>query len=449
MQILRGVQQLRGNMGMQLGNTARGLALAVATLGVIVPGTVRGAGSEGQQLAELRQELDQSLKMIAALTARVQQLEAALPASAATPAPAAPAQAQRLDTVESKVSQIEAANAARAGDSTSLPMHGFADVGVGNHNPTNADLKGFYVGNLDFYLTPRLGERTKALFELNFETDTEGNIGVDLERAQIGYTFSDAATVWLGRFHTPIGYMNTALHHGAWISNALRRPAFLNFEDHNGILPVHTVGTWLTGAARNDSGKFLYDAYIGNGQRITGGTIDMRNAGNDHGELIFGGRLGYQWSSGAADGLQLGVHAFSSKITDDQLPEHTTRVRVFGGFAVYDTDRWEHIGEIYVFDNEDLSGASGTHKSTAGFAQFAYRAPFGVPYMRYERASLQQSDQYFAQQIYGASYWRAAAGLRFDIDFKSALKIELANTHITDRSIREYNEGLAQYAIRF
>jgi hypothetical protein len=442
-------------MGMQLGNTARGLALAVATLGVIVPVTASGAGSEGQQLAELQQKLDQSLKMIAALTARVQQLEAAQPAPAAPAATAPPAataataEAQRLDTVESKVSQIEAANAARLGDSTSLPMHGFADVGVANHNPTSADLKGFYVGNLDFYLTPRLGERTKALFELNFETDSEGNVGVDLERAQIGYTFSDAATVWLGRFHTPIGYMNTALHHGAWISNALRRPAFLNFEDHNGILPVHTVGTWLTGAARSDSGKLLYDVYIGNGQRITNGTIDMRNAGNDHGELIFGGRLGYQWSSGAVDGLQLGVHAFSSKITDDQLPEHTTKVRVFGGFAVYDTDRWEHIGEIYMFDNEDLSGPSGTHKSTAGFAQFAYRAPFGVPYLRYERASLQQADQYFAQQIYGASYWRAAAGLRFDIDFKSALKIELANTHITDRSPREYNEGLAQYAIRF
>jgi hypothetical protein len=328
-------------------------------------------------------------------------------------------------------------------------MHGFADVGVANHNPTNPNLQGYYVGNLDFYLAPRLGERTKALFELNVETDTNGEIGVDLERAQIGYTFSDAATVWLGRFHTPFGYMNTALHHGSWISNALRRPAFLNFEDHNGILPVHTVGIWLTGAARGDGGKLLYDLYVGNSQKIIGGTINMRNAGNDHGQIIGGGRLGYRWSAGAAEGLELGVHGFTSRIGDDQQPEHLTRVRVFGGYAVYDTNRWEHIFEIYRFDNRDLASNGGSYKSTAGFVQFAYRAAIGVPYLRYERASLQQGDQYFAQQISGGSYWRAAAGMRFDIDLKSALKLELANTHVGDRSPNEYSEALAQYAIRF
>ena len=440
-------------MGKQLGYSARGLALAVAALGAAVPVTAYGASSESEQLAELQRKLDQSLKMIAALTARVQQLEAAQPAPAPAPASAAPAaataEALRIDAVENKVSQMEAANAARVGDTTSLPMHGFADVGVANHNPWNPELKGAYVGNLDFYLTPRLGDHTKALFELNVETDTDGNIGVDLERAQIGYSFSDAATVWVGRFHTPFGYMNTALHHGAWIANALRRPGFLNFEDHDGILPVHTVGAWLTGAARTEGGKVLYDAYVGNGQKIVDGAIDMRNAGNDHGQLIAGGRLGYQWSEGAAEGLEFGIHGFSSKIGDDQLPQNVTQVRVFGGYAVYDTDRWEHIAEIYLFDNQDLSGTSGNHRSTAGFLQFAYRGPFGVPYVRYERAALQQADPYFAQQLFGASYWRAAAGLRFDIDLKTALKLELANTHITDRAPREYNDALAQYAIRF
>jgi len=434
----------------QLGNTARGLALAVAVFSAIAPVAARGAGSEGEQIAELKQKLDQSLKMIEALTARVQQLEAAHPASTPTAAAtAASADAQRIETVEDKVAQMEAANAARGGDTSSLPMHGFADVGVANHNPWNPDLKGYNVGDLDFYLTPRLGARTKALFELNFETETDGNIGVDLERAQIGYTFSDAATVWLGRFHTPFGYMNTAFHHGSWISNALRRPAFLNFEDHDGILPVHTVGGWLTGVAHGDGGKLLYDVYMGNGQRISGGVIDMRNAGNDHGQQIAGGRLGYRWTAGAAEGLEFGVHGFSSKIGDDQVPEHNTRVRVVGGYGVYDTDRWEHIFEIYLFNNKDVSGNTGSHKSTAGFAQFAYRATFGVPYLRYERASLQQADQYFAQQTFGASYWRAAIGMRFDIDLKSAFKLELANTHITDRAEREYNDALAQYAIRF
>ena len=441
-------------MGKQRNHTARRLATTFAALCATAPVAATGAGSESEQIAELQRQLEQSLKMISALTTRVQQLESAQttppPVTAASgAAPPASVDTQRIEAVESKVSQMEAANAARGGDSTSLPMHGFADVGVANHYPWNPDLKGFNVGNLDFYLTPRLGERTRALFELNFETDTQGNIGVDLERAQIGYAFSDAATVWVGRFHTPFGYMNTALHHGSWIANALRRPAFLNFEDHDGILPVHTVGAWLTGAERNDDGKILYDVYIGNSQKIVNGVIDMRNAGNDHGNLIAGGRLGYRWSSGPAEGFEFGVHGFNTTIDDDQLPENVTRVRVFGGYAVYDTDRWEHIAEVYFFDNQDLSAGGTSYRSSAGFAQFAYRSSIGVPYVRYERAALQQADQYFAQQFFGASYWRAAGGMRFDIDLKSAFKLELANTHITDRAPREYNEALAQYAIRF
>lgn len=440
----------------QIGNTARGLMLGAALLGGGTPAVARAAGSEAEQLAELRQKLDQSLKkldeslkMIAALAARVQELEAVRAPAAATATAAASAEAQRIETVEIKVAQIETANASRVADTTGLPIHGFADVGVANHNPWNADLKGYNVGNLDFYLTPQLGERTKALFELNFETDTDGSISFDLERAQIGYTFSDEVTVWLGRFHTPFGYMNTALHHGSWIANALRRPKFLNFEDHDGILPVHTVGSWLTGALRGDDGKLLYDVYVGNGQKIIGGVIDMRNAGNDHGQLIAGGRIGYEWIGGAADGLAFGLHGLSSTITDDQLPQHDTRLRVFGGYAVYDTDRWENISEVYFFDNQDLSGNTGSHRSEAGFLQLAYRATFGVPYLRYERAALQQADQYFAQQAFGASYWRAAVGMRYDIDLKSAFKLELANTHITDRARHEYIEALAQYAIRF
>ncbi len=194
---------------------------------------------------------------------------------------------------------MERENASRNADDTGLPLHGFADVGVGTHNPINPGLKGFNVGNLDFYMTPRLGDRTRALFELNTEVSSGGSVGVDLERAQIGYQFSDQATVWLGRYHTPYGYVNTALHHGNWINNSLRRPNFLQFEDNGGIVPAHTVGVWLTGLSRTGGGggKLLYDIYIGNSQQIVAGVLDMRNAGNADGQLIAGGRvaLSVQW----------------------------------------------------------------------------------------------------------------------------------------------------------
>jgi hypothetical protein len=434
----------------------RSLWLA-AVLCTALPGAALGADADADKLAQLQQKLEQSIRMIDALSARVRELEsrqaaqspAAPAARPAEPSPAMQAESERIQAVEQKVAQIETANATRRGDDTGLPLHGFADVGVANRNPYNPDLKGFNVGNLDFYLTPRLGDRTLALFELNFEVNVEGAVGVDLERAQIGYQFSDQATVWLGRFHTPYGYINTAMHHGAWISDALRRPKFVQFEDHGGSLPAHTVGAWLTGGERLGDGKLVYDLYVGNGQQIIGGVVDMRNAGNTHGSPIVGGRIGYQFGSGPAEGLTVGLHALSSRVDDDQTPIDITRVNMVGGYAVYDTDRWEHIAEFYAFSNEDLTGGTGTHRSEAGFVQLAYRGAWGIPYVRYERAAFKQADQYFLQQATGNSYYRAALGMRFDLDLKSALKFELANTHDTDRLVDQYNEALVQYAIRF
>lgn len=457
---VRRATAVRGRTLRTVGHHARSWALA-ALLAAGTSSAALAAGSDTEQLTQLQQKLEQSIQMIDALAARVKELEARLgqsqtPAAVPSPTPsAAPAaaaaadQAQRIDTVEQEIAQIEAANATRHNDDTGLPIHGFADVGVGTDNPVLHGDKGFNVGNLDFYLTPRLGDRTLALFELNFEVGSDGEVGVDLERAQIGYEFSDAATLWLGRFHTPYGYVNTSLHHGSWVNDELRRPRFIDFEDQGGVLPAHTVGTWLTGAVREAGGKILYDAYVGNGQQIEQGVVDMQSAGNAHGHLIFGGRLGYEFMSGWADGLLLGVHAFTSEIGDDRTPMDLTRVNVRGAYVAYDTDNWENVAEVYFFDDRDLSGSTGTHHSDAGFVELAYRLSWGVPYVRYEHAVFDQTDQYFLRQLAGMSYHRSAVGVRFDLDSKSALKIELANTHDTDRIIDQYNEALVKYAIRF
>jgi hypothetical protein len=439
------------------------LGLLIGTLPMRAQGAERTA-----TIKELQQQLDESLKAIQALTERVRELESRQPGAAVASAPptpdtppvpavapaaataaSSPTEAARLEALEQQLDQLESSNAGRGSADTGLPLHGFADVGVATHNPINAALKGFNVGNLDFYLTPRLSDRSRALFEMNTEVGSEGQVGVDLERAQIGYQFADQATVWLGRFHTPFGYVNTAFHHGAWVNDSLRRPGFLNFEDSGGIVPAHTVGLWITGTPRVGQGKVQYDAYVGNGQQIQGGIIDMRSAGNAHGNLIFGGRLAYLFNSGATEGLTLGVHAFDARIDDDALPRHLTRVASYGGYAVYDTDQWENIAEVYLFDDEDLSGSSGTHRSHAGFVQLGYRASWGVPYARYESTSLDQTDNFFAAQNAGASYHRSALGLRYDLGPDAAVKLEFADTQLTDRSRDHYDAGLIQYAIRF
>lgn len=451
-------------MGTPLNRVSRAVALCLA-LGTI-PTASLAADVADAKVEELEQRLDRSLKLIDALSARVQQLEAAAkgaPVAAAAPLPAsgaAPSVAaveQQVRTVEQRVEAIETADATRHTEDTGLAIHGFADVDTGNYNPYYANLKGTSIGSLDFYLAPRLGGQVVSLTELIFETGPSGDVATDLERMQIGYEFSDAATVWVGRFHTPYGYVNTALHHGVWLADALRRPKFLNFEDHAGVMPAHAVGAWLTGATRGADGKFLYDLYVGNGQEIEGRIVDMQSAGNSHGAQMAGTRLAYQWNQGPADGLIVGVNGFTDKVgSDDTL--HLTRLNMAGAYAAYDTDRWEHIIEAYAFRDTNLNGGpAGTHRSDAWFVQLAYRARWGLPYVRYERASLDQQDLYFAELQFGASYYRSAVGVRFDLNARSSLKFEVASTHTTDYRAgdiayglpEDYNEVLGQYAIRF
>jgi hypothetical protein len=362
-------------------------------------------------------------------------------------APAAGDSNERLTSVEHEIAEIAAGNAGRR-DGEGLPLHGFADVGAGTHNPIHPERRGATVGSVDFYLTPQLGERTKALMELNFEVDEAGDLTADLERAQLGYQFADSVTAWLGRFHTPYGYYNTAFHHGHQIAIALRRPRFIQFEDQGGILPAHTVGLWLTGASRTQAGRFTYDIYVGNAQDVINGAIEMNTAGGLRGGAIAGGNIGLALD-GALAGMKIGASAFTVKVHDDLMGGNLTRVNNYGVYAVYDTDLWENILEYYAFDNMDLSGTSGSHRSDAGFVQLAYRMNRLTPYVRYERASLEQTDNFFAAQQFGNSYYRESLGVRFDLDLASALKLEFAQTHLTDRAIEQYNEALMQYAIRF
>jgi hypothetical protein len=415
------------------------------------------APKPADRLGVLEQRLAQSQKTIEELAAAVHALQAQLARQQVATAPATPAAVppptaasqdnERIAHVEREVEQITAAASAQRGDDRGLPLHGFADVGVGNHNPLSADLKGAAVGSVDFYLAPQLGAHTRALVELNFEVGEEGGVGVDLERTQLGYQMGNAGTAWVGRFHTPYDYYNTAFHHGQQISTSLRRPRFLAFEDQGGILPAHTTGLWFTGSQRTGGGKLSYDIYAGNAQHIAGGVLDMRQAGGNDGQVIAGGKLAYQFGGGL-ESLQLGVSALSGRIEDDSSAANDTHLNAFGLHAVWDSDNWENIAEVFLFRNQSLAGG-GTHSSNAGFVQVGYRTGGWTPYARYERTSLDQADGYFAGQASGVSYHREAVGLRYDLDLKSSLKLELADTHFTDRTMLSYGDMLLQYAIRF
>jgi hypothetical protein len=351
-------------------------------------------------------------------------------------------------------------------ESEGVPLHGFLDVGYSIHSKDSANPalpglpNGFNVGSLDIYLTPQFEGNVKTLIELIFENTPEGSLATDLERAQIGYTFSDAATMWAGRFHTPYGYWNTAYHHGAQMQTSVLRPRFLDFEDKGGILPAHMVGLWATGKIRAGGGKFTYDAYAGNGPKIAvdpllpapGGVIDIQTAGDNNHQAMVGFNMGYEFA-GMADGLRLAVFGLRGDVADDVTPTpNNTELSMGGAAVVYQEYNWEVMGEYYRFSDNDKSGGTGTHKSWADYLQVGRNFNGLTPFVRVEKTVLDQADKYFAMQDNGQSYFRQSLGLKYDLNQKAALKFEVLNSKFAaelNRAAYDYRSFLAQFAVRF
>jgi hypothetical protein len=317
------------------------------------------------------------------------------------------------------------------------------------HAPAG-ERNGFAIGSLDFYLTPQIGDHVKALVELNFGVNEEGETEADLERAQIGYTFSDALTLWLGRFHTPFGYWNMAFHHGAEIQTSILRPRMLDFEDDGGFLPVHTVGLWATGTARLGRDRVTYHLFTGNGERIENGQLNPNPSGDDNGDKTFGGAASWRFG-GTLDGWTAGANALTQVVTayDAGAITSRTRLRLYGGHLVYDNDGWEAVAEGYAFRNADLSGGTGDHHSWTGYAQVGRTlAERWVPYYRAERASLDLTDAYFAALDSGRFASRQVLGLRYNAEARAAVKLELSRTR-QHAPAPDLDELRLQYAIGF
>jgi len=345
-------------------------------------------------------------------------------------------------------------------------LHGFADVGFSAQSFESPENKGFSIGSLDFYLTPQFGDNTRALIELIFETLPDGSLATDLERMQLGYTFSDNATVWAGRFHTPYGYWNTALHHGSQIQTSILRPRFIDFEDKGGIVPAHMVGLLGTGKVSAGDGKFTYDVFAGNGPEMDMGSpavmgegvLTINTAGDNNHQAMVGMNLGYEFA-GMADGLRLAVSTLNGDVAGPAgLPtQNIIDVGMTNFTVVYIANDWEVMGEYYRFNNKTkLFGgapASTSYSSWADYLQVARNFDGITPYLRAEKTSLNQSDMYFAMMANGQSYTRQALGLKYDVNAKAALKFELLNSKFDTDAVHgtgsSYRSFLAQYAIRF
>jgi len=214
------------------------------------------------------------LKRIDELEHRVKTLEAekAPAATAPVPANAVVASTSSTSTEPAQSSPMSMPGMDSMGMATPehrfghMTVQGFADVGwAGTDQAHNAN-NSFYLGQMNLFITSRLTDTSGIIAETVFESDDRNAYGVELERLLYNFAPNDYFNLSVGRYHTSIGYYNTAYHHSTWMQTAMDRPELFAFEDDGGILPIHNVGVSVTGKVPSGSLGMHYIYELGNGR---------------------------------------------------------------------------------------------------------------------------------------------------------------------------------------
>ncbi len=109
-------------------------------------------------------------------------------------------------------------------------------VGTTQKGVTNS----FFIGAVNLFVNSQISEKFSMLSEINFEAGEDNNIGIDLERMLLTFSENDHFRLSFGRYHTAIGYYNTAYHHGLWFQTATGRPYLFSSRTRMGSCPFTT-----------------------------------------------------------------------------------------------------------------------------------------------------------------------------------------------------------------
>src|SRR2546428_922659 len=144
----------------------------------------------------------------------------------------------------------------------SLQIRGFGDVDFSATNKKGS-VSGFNLGQLVFHLASPLSKKVGYFGELSFTARPTGS-DVQVERTIIRYDYNDYFKISFGRYHTPIGYWNTAYHHGAWLQTTIDRPELVKVG--GAFIPVHFVGFLAEGHIPSGGAGLSYSVGAGNGR---------------------------------------------------------------------------------------------------------------------------------------------------------------------------------------
>ncbi len=368
------------------------------------------------------------LQRIDRLEARVTQLEsekAPSPAPAqatTTPAPPATAQAEP-ETEQQSGEHTERMDMSK----TLLRIRGFGDVTF-HGDDHKGDTTAFSLGQLNLFLSSDISEKFKFLSEIVFEGGpdniygvTEGqknSFAVDVERYVLQYSQNDYFNLSLGRYHTSIGYYNTAYHHSTWLQTATGRPFLFEFEDRGGILPIHLVGVSASGMIPSGRVGLHYVAEVGNGRASRSPLQDepVQNEIDDQNHKAY--NLAIFARPDKIPGLQIGFSAYRDLLTPATAPKIAETI--LDSYVVLTRPNFEWLNEVLLVRHAP-DGLPRVFNTPGFYTQISRRFGAYRPYFRYQYVNGSDSEPVFPDigLRHGPSF-----GVRYDASESVALKLQ-------------------------
>ena len=327
---------------------------------------------------------------------------------------------------------------------TLLRIRGFGDVtlhGDNYHPPAlfqpSADKTAFTLGQLNLFVTSDISDKFKFLGEVVFEAGPDNiygqqrgfpnSFGVDVERYLLTYSQNDYFSISAGRYHTAIGYYNTAYHHSTWLQTTTGRPLLFAFEDQGGILPIHNVGVEAYGRIPSGPIGLHYIVEVGNGRESRDPIVQepVQNIITDKTHKAFNVALFARPAK--VPGLQIGFSAYNDLLVPSATPAPVGET-ILAGHAVYTANNFEWLNEALVIRHTPEEGR--LYETPAWYSQISRRWGSYRPYFRYQYINGRSDEPIFPDIQLRAG---PQAGLRFDASESVALKLQYDYTALRNQ----------------
>ncbi len=293
-------------------------------------------------------------------------------------------------------------------------------LGFGDLNYIATELadrpEGFRIGQMVGHVIADIDDRLTFFSEVSL-TAKDNGYSIGVERVAVQYDFSDALRVSAGRFHTPVGYWNTAFHHGSWLQASVARPEMIKFG--SSFIPTHFVGLLVEGGLPSNPLGLSYTVGVGNGRANITGAGD---AGDVNDQRAWVARVRSRPIS--IPGLELGASFYADRLESPGGVD--ANERIYALHAVLDRDAPEILAEYTHVTHDPVAGTGDFPGSDAYYVQFGYRLPGSLaeltPYARVEQVVVPTTEFVYAPLT--LNYDGIIAGVRYDPGLYLALRLE-------------------------